>query len=319
MIALAGAGLAFGLQGVQIYLPTRFPSLVDSLCNILGIFLGGLLFLPLRAIAWPSLPTYTRTEHIAYGLIGAWLLDNLWPLFPAVDMQTLKEGLKPLFMHPPTSYFTVFMTAINWMLMIHLWEFVQKRPPRMTCQIMAVTTMFGMEILIEANALEWEEILGTLLALLGWNLWIRQLRRRKEVLAGLLITILIWKGLAPFVWRDVPVSFHWMPFGISIMGEPLYQISVMIQKCFLYGCLAWLLVERRTRLVWALIFSVGTLTCLENAQRYLVGHTPEITDPFLAFLLVLLINNEFQQQRAEDSQSSEHLAHSTLPQPSMSS
>ena len=319
ILALSGAGLAFGLQVIQIFLPTRIPSLIDALCNILGIFLGGLLFLPLRAITWPSLPTLTRTEYMGFGLIAAWALDNLWPLVPGFDMQTLNEGLKPLIMHPPISIFKVFLTATGWMLMIHLWEFVQKKPPKILCQILAVTTMFGLEILMEANALEWEEVLGALLALLVWNLGISHFIRRTELLVGVLIAMLVWKGLSPLDWREVPVVFHWMPFGISIMGDPLYQISVMIQKFFHYGCLAWLLAERKTPLIQAFMLSAGTLMCLEGAQRYLVGHTPEITDPFMAFLLVLLINNEFQRQRAADNHARENLAHSNLPLHSMPS
>ena len=293
---LAGAGLAFGLQGAQVYLPTRVPSLVDALCNVLGIFLGALLCLPLRALTWPSLPTFSRIDHIALGLMAVWVLDNLWPMIPAFDFQTLRDGLKPLIMQPPISLFKIAMTAISWMLIYHLWEFVLKNPPRMIWQIESVATMFGLEILMESNALQWEEVFGAILALMVWNLGINQVRQRKEILVVLLISILVWNGLSPFTWRDVPVSFYWMPFGISIMGEPLNQISVIIEKCFLYGCLAWLLIERRTHLSWALVLSVGTLMCLEFAQRYVVEHTPEITDPLLVFFLVLLIKNVFQRQ-----------------------
>jgi len=246
------------------------------------------------------------------GLIGAWLLDNLWPLIPAVDFQTLKSGLKPLIMHLPNAPSKIALTAISWMLIYHLWEFVQKKPPSLIWQSKAVTIMCGLEILMESNALQWEEVLGAILSLIAWNMGIKNLSRRKEVLVGLLITMLAWKGLSPFILRDVPVSFHWMPFGISIMGEPLYQISVMIQKCFLYGCLAWLLVERNTHIHSSFVLSVGPLLCLEIAQRYLGDHTPEITDPLLTFFLVLLIKNAFQRQQASQNRVSARLSHTTM-------
>ena len=312
LISLAGIALAFGLQCAQMYLPTRYPSLLDALCNGFGIFLGGLLFLPLRANAWPALPTLSRIEFIACGLIGAWILDYLWPLIPALDIQTLKDGLKPLIMHSPTSGLKTAMTAISWMLILHLWEFIQKKPVRLIRQIEAVTLMSGLEIVMEANALQWEEVLGAILALIAWNWGIRHSPWKKEMLIILLTALLVWKGLSPFIGRDIPVSFHWMPLGISIMGEPLYQLSVIIQKIFLYGSLAWLLLERRTYLPWALALSVGTLLSIEIAQRFMVEHTPEITDPFLVFLLILIIDNAFQRQHTSQTQASRHFSNSPI-------
>ena len=289
---LAGTVLAVLLQGMQIYLPTRTPSLLDAICNTIGIMLGGFLFFPLRAKSFSPISALSRVELLACGLMGIWALDALWPVFPGFDMQTLKDGLKPLLQLAIHSPLKILMTAVGWMILSHLWEFVRKDhlPPWWLFGAMA--TMSALEIGMEENALEWEEMLGSIMAF-GWHLTTRTAPYRLECLIIFVTALLAYQGLSPFAWRNTPQPFHWMPFGVSIRGEPLYQISVMLEKCFWYGSLAWLFTERQTPFRWTLGLLTGFLASIEFAQQYLIEHTPEITDPLIIAAFVTLFHNEF--------------------------
>ncbi len=117
--ALLGASLSLGLEAAQSFLPTRFASNIDLLCNTAGALLGAALgarYAPL-VLAEDGLFKRWRREMFRPGheadvglvLLGLWLFTQLNPamlLFGAGDLRDLfaASGGMP---YPPRLFVTI--------------------------------------------------------------------------------------------------------------------------------------------------------------------------------------------------------------------
>ena len=107
LAALAGAGLSFGMETLQNFLPSRVPSNIDLACNAIGAAIGAA-----AGMRWGRELTdggrlhRLRVRLVAHGqaadfglvLLGLWLLAQLNPellLFGTGDLRALLE-LPPL-------------------------------------------------------------------------------------------------------------------------------------------------------------------------------------------------------------------------------
>ncbi len=98
---LLAAGVSFGLEAVQTWLPSRVPSNVDLACNALGGLLGALVAKAVgprifnRIAAWQSrLVAPIPHAELGLTLLGLWLLIPLSPetlLFGAGDLRQTFE------------------------------------------------------------------------------------------------------------------------------------------------------------------------------------------------------------------------------------
>jgi VanZ family protein len=65
--------------------------------------------------------------------------------------------------------------------------------------------------------------------------------------------------------------------------------SVLLEKCFWYFSLVWLLTRSATRLPLATIMVVALLALIEVGQLWLPERSAEITDPLLACVAGILL------------------------------
>ena len=63
------------------------------------------------------------------------------------------------------------------------------------------------------------------------------------------------------------------------------NLQSFLEKVFLYGSLVWLLVQASGSASLSVSLVVLFTTAIEVMQRYIVGRTPEITDPLLVLIL----------------------------------
>ena len=105
MIAVAGAALlSFFLEATQTYLPARFASNLDLLCNVIGAALGaalGLAFAPLLAegpLQRQRAQAFLHGADIDFGLVllGLWLFIQLNPAPLLFGAGELRDYLAPL-------------------------------------------------------------------------------------------------------------------------------------------------------------------------------------------------------------------------------
>jgi VanZ family protein len=288
-VLLLGLAFAAALQVAQLFLPSRVPTLTDVVWNGLGLALGA------AATAVPLVRRLLQNLERNLGtsvpglLIAAWLGYRLAPFVPSVDFQLVKDSLKPLLLRPQLSALGVFHDFVAWSIVLHLWASVRRVGARDRLALLLIAGVLAAEVFILDNTVSASNVAGAFLAVVVWWLALHRVPARASGLAALLLALLVLQGLAPFDLRAAPASFHWVPFAGALGGNMMTAVISLLEKLFLYGSLIWLLLENRAGWTRAALATAGTLALIEAAQTRFAGHTPEITDPLLAVLLVVLL------------------------------
>ena len=286
-VVLLGIGFSFVLQLAQILLPSRIASLDDVIWNTTGQVAGVLVGLAAwrRDIATPG----GRRIEIAApaALLGCWVAYRLFPFVPSLDFGSVKDSLKPLLLHPEIATLAVLTNAVSWLVAGYLLRRVW-RPGRGMFDLAALMAMVMLlEVLIIDNQVSLSNVIGAAIALGLSAFPMFHGRAAPLLLAGLVTVAVVVSGLDPYVLRDDPVSFNWMPFHGWLGGSMYHNALVLIWKVYLYGSLVYL--WRCAGAPWpsAMLWTAIPLGLIEAAQTVLGSHTPEITDPLLAVLLTV--------------------------------
>lgn len=285
LVAVVGLGLveAVGLQVAQIYLPDRVPKLSDAIWNMVGLAIGmGVAMVPgLR----PRQHGLTGAVPVPLLLVGLWLAYRLVPFVPSLDVQNIKDSLKPLLLTPfPVDWVEAAHGAVGWLACGALWRSIRGGPGGVVAAL-AVAAVFAAEVLVVDNVVTSADVLGAALALLIWVVLVPRLSRPDGLAAVLLGAFILLAGLAPFELRSQQAPFDWLPFRGYLDGDMLAKAASLLSRMFDYGALIWLLSAVRVPLAVSVAGVAGLVAGIEVAQTMIVGRTPEITDPLLALLM----------------------------------
>lgn len=268
--------LAVGLQILQLWLPSRVPSLQDAFVNEVGAAAG---FLLVRIPGWFSARFRLVLSHQARYpllLVMLWFGYRLMPFVPSIDWQSWKDSLKPLLLHPTLPWVQVLLAIFSWTMVAALWEKIW--PGRHARSLLAalILASFAAEVVIVNNVLTATNVLGGVVGYFLWP-WLKRLPGRDGLLAGLLLFSFVLEELTPFQLRTEGIAFHWVPFWGYLHGNMFINLEAFQQKLFVYGCLIWLLVQAGTRLSAAIAMTTLSIFLLVAAQSLFVGHTGDIT------------------------------------------
>lgn len=281
--------LAVGVQVLQVYLPGRDANLQDVFWNMLGVGLGaGLTLLPRLRLALLG-DVGARGASAALLLIGCWLAYRLMPFVPSIDWQLWKDSLKPLLLYPRLSPVGLLHDTVAWAVVACLWVQVCRCRRAGLWLLLLAGGVFALEVMIVKNSISANNVLGALLGIGLWQLWLGRGHAGGVPLVLLLMLSLLLSGLAPFQWRMVPGDFYWLPFHGFLGGSMLVNISVLFEKGFFYGALILLLQQQNGRLGFAVVTTFLFTLSIEIGQVFVYGHTAEITDPLLVLLIAMAL------------------------------
>lgn len=296
VFTVIGLGLAEAivLQIAQIYLPDRVPRLSDAIWNTAGLLIGlGAATLPALR---PGRPAMAASLSVPVLLIGLWFGFRLVPFVPSLDVQNVKDSLKPLLLTPlPVNLLAAAHAAAAWLACGVLWRGARGgRPPigqvlDLRSAAFVMGAVFAAEILIVDNVVTSADVLGACAALAGWAFVLPRLARPERGVALVLAATVVAAGLAPFELRADPIPFEWLPFRGLLGGSMVANVASLLERLFNFGTLIWLLAGLRVPFTVAVLGVVGMAAGLEAAQTVIVGRTPEITDPLLALLIGVAI------------------------------
>ena len=288
-IVVAGAVFSSGIESSQSYLPGHVVSIYDIATNTTGTLLGAMFVwkdwrkpLRFRADNYPS-------AVFPILLFCAWLGNRLFPFVPTIDVQNVKDALKPLFFggFSPLNALNRFVIT---MVVCQLAEAIT--PPgrvrtALTCLPLGV---IAIKPFISGGLISSAEIVGTLLGITLWWCIVSRIRRSAGILALLLASQIVLQGLTPFAFSSNHGHFSFIPFVGFLEGSMLINALYFVEKTFLYGSLVWLTVKAGRSLRFSLIVSAVLLTGIELAQMFMpAAHVSEITDPLLAVILGLFL------------------------------
>lgn len=285
VLTVAGGVLcSLGIEMAQTLESARVASLTDVLLNAAGTGIGCAV-----ALIYRSLGTHLRIPGLAerrpapvpLGFLLLWLSYRLAPFVPSFDWQKIKDSLQPL-LDPELDGFAAFRFLVGWLVIAYAVRRMWHREYAVAVLVaLAVGTQLG-RVMVVGKSVNPAELIA-LVALLALLPPMRRLAvpRRLLLLSLALVAIIVVQGLEPWRFDAEAHAFSWVPFKNSLSDALEVNISVLIEKCFWYASLVWLLAQRSGAL-WARACGVALLVgAIEFVQMWLPGRSAEITDPLL--------------------------------------
>lgn len=301
LIALA---LSSAIEMTQLFDDARQCSASDVVCNVsgalLGVVMGSLYQRWLERFLTRAQTSKFLHPSGAVLLFYTWLAYQAFPLFPALSRTKLAEKLHAVFAQVSASPLEIFTYFVEWLVVAQLLESVlgTERTRRWFPLLLLVLPA---KLLITGRTVTWSELAGAVLACICSHLFSRY-PRRATLVASLIVSLLILRGLVPYHWSCVANPFSWIPFRGFLEADRELGVLTFLRKCFWYGSAVWLLRAAGWRLARAAVVVALLLGAIEVIQIHLSGRVAEITDPLLALMLAATLGlSERLQNRRSNS------------------
>jgi VanZ family protein len=284
VLTFISLALAAVLQVAQIYFPPRTPAVADIFWNMVGTGLGMLAGLSLRnhiRLRWQA---WEHTYTIPLSLIVLWIAAELLPLVPSLDLQSIKGSLKALLrlhMSPPD----VLWHAAGVLVAGRALAAIFGAPRALQLLAVLVAVVIAGKVLIVTRVLNASTLIGLAI---GYGVWRFMSKRMSGSDAGVLAVLLAaytLKALEPFELRPVPAAFSWIPFASMLQGAMLINAEVLVESVFVFAGLLGLIRMQGSPVGASSVVLALWVAALEAAQVYIVGRSPDITEPLLVLLV----------------------------------
>jgi VanZ family protein len=282
--AAGGFALSTSMELLQVYVPTRAPSLADVAANSAGTLVGvaaALLFpVKLKHAARQA----GRNTWPAIFLLACWIGFQLFPFFPVLSRSRVAGEIRYL-LHP-----SMFSAAGVWVGAAAWFAFaLAMRELKLgeSAPYLAPLVLLLLRLFIPERAPEPADFLAAAASLAMWALLTDRLRLRAGLF--LMLSAIVLAELSPFRFAPNPEPFSWIPFSASLQADGGPAVRVLLQKSFQYGSALWLLSLAGVGYWIAGPILAAALFILEMLQRYTPGRHPEITDSLLALALAFLL------------------------------
>jgi VanZ family protein len=312
---LFALALSSSIEMTQLFDDARECSASDVVCNVggtvLGIALGYLYQNWLKRFLARAERTTLLHPSGAVLLFYTWLAYQAFPLFPALSRTRLAEKFSDLFAGASISPLETFTYFVEWLIVAQLLECVlgAERTRRLLPLLLLVLPA---KLLIVGRTVTWSELAGAVLAYIC-SYFLSGHQRSVALVAALIVSLLILRGLVPYHWSSVGNPFSWIPFGGFLAADRDFGMLTFLRKCFWYGSAIWLLRVAGWRLARAAIAVALLLGAIEVIQIHLPGRVAEITDPLLGLILAATLalldrsqtlgsNSSLRQARTSDAQ-----------------
>ena len=300
--------LASALQWLQKYLP-RTPQLSDIVFNMVG-HVAGWWIGALSAHAQQRLvqrhQNLSSFDRFALLMVAIWLIAELFPLIPTLDVSTVIDNVKSLwqqeFWQPRRMLLHIGMTVIGLEALAHLVRSASSgRSVRLLAGIVTAGVLLGKFVVIGQSP-GFAVVLGISGGALLW--WIiDHLDESLRLTALMLIATgsYLLHALWPLQWREPPEPILWLPFASALSGTITSVVTTVAFEALCFGAIIWSAVR-----VGGVLSGMTMVTALlafaaEWVQGYLPTRTPEITSVLTALGVGWLIASlgKTQTQRKE--------------------
>ncbi|MCB1876832.1 MAG: hypothetical protein KDH88_12740 [Chromatiales bacterium] len=293
-LILTGALFAFVLQLAQLWVIARDAALQDVGWNLLGLVVGaGTL---LRQDFARGFSGFFASQRFSFPLLLllAWLISLWLPFVPTLDLQVVKNALKPLFLDPVWDTGEALLHAACWLVAISLWQSMGRDGPRLVHVYWLLPLTLVAQLFLVGGRLTLGEVSGAAAALLLHALWPSTFEQRARTLLVLMFLAVGFDKITPVQLGEN--RFLWIPFEGFLTGSMLTNVQNLFEKFFVFGALLWL--ARASRLSWWLstVLVTGWVLEIEVFQSFSVGHTAEITDMLYVLALAFYLRSGWNQE-----------------------
>jgi len=297
--------LSLALEYLQTRLPGRVPSILDLGLNTFGGFLGALIALSLSPDTMVGNRLYRlRANYIHPGAsanlgllaLGFWVLSQLSPLVPSIDVGNLRNGLKPLWYTLLSPVTLEWMRVIEYAFSITAAGVISSTLLRTRYNALFlfagfISLVLLLKIPVIGRQLSLEAVLGLAIGLVfTFIVYDRSLRTRLLIAAFALTGMVLASSLhvPANAVAGYPTAFNWVPFR-SHLSNNITGLIDILGSLWPFVALAYLAWIANVRLRGLLIVAgaIGIfliMFMLEWYQQYQPGRSPDITDAIIATL-----------------------------------
>ena len=282
--------LAAVLQMAQIYFPPRTPAIVDVAWNMMGAALGiaaGLVLRDTFQLRWRS---FDRTYAVPLTVIVLWIAAELLPLVPSLDLQLVKDSLKGL-LQLRMSLPDIVWHAAGVLAVGRALSTIADRSRALHGLAALIAIAVAGKIFVVTRVLNASTLAGFAIGYCVWGLIATRPSRGDAVVTGALVAAYTVKALFPMELRAVPADFNWVPFAGLLQGSMLLNAQVLVESIFVFAGVLGLVRMQGSSVGATSVVLALWVAALEAAQLYIVGRSPDLTEP----LLVLLVGSALRR------------------------
>ncbi|MDT0627680.1 VanZ family protein [Alteromonas sp. W364] len=286
-LALLTFVFAYGIQALQLFTEDRKPWGGDAVWNMVGYFVGLVLYSFSQLRFLRSIQTLSINGQICLVLAISIIVLELAPFAPSIDLDVLKQNVKALLSNPTIDWYWTVEGTLYWLVPFYLLKLAVPSfasLPRLSFIVFGV--LLAKFIIVSSNV-NLTLLVSGINALIVWGVFGRRINI--GFLAVLMLIKIVSNGLHPFVLSEQTQAFNWIPFTGSMNGNILFNIVVFAKKIAIYGATIWLLFLWSQRLLMSTLVCVAALLMTELLQTRFVDSTPESTDLVLAVFIAFIL------------------------------
>lgn len=268
-------------QVLQIFVPGRYPGLLDIIMNLVGLALGFRLAPSAAAFLRHRADFRLETPGPVALLTALFLAGQLFPFFPALRISAFKQNYwSMLSVAENVDWPTIAEYAVSWFVLIFLLGPLVRGHRLRALIFIAPIALFCVRLLIMGNVANVWQLIGGCLGV-AMILALQKFGKVLPVAILLIAALIIWQGLVPFAPRMVLMGTS-LPF----LQESLPSV---IWKTYLYGSLIYLMWQSGFAKGPSTVAVAALLLLLEIFQTHYASGTPQLAGPLLAILSGLVL------------------------------
>jgi len=277
---------AYFIQFCQIWTTQRIPYGGDAIWNIVGSFLGIMIFAA-SSDSFKNIKVGTDwNRDLPLIVVVSFIIVDLQPLIPSFDWDTIKANLKTVMFGQGLSAIETLRHAVFYFIPLTLW---QVNRSHISDQLKAFGVLFAVilsQFFIVNSGVDNNVIVGAIIAVVASSLL--GVRLATKTLLSCIIALIILNGLSTFEYREA-VAFNWLPFKPALSGNTLVNIFALLEKSLFYCFFFYLCGREKIKFSKALLILSLIVFILEILQTNLNGATPDITENILVLLTAYVI------------------------------
>lgn len=292
IILISGIIFSFVLQVLQIFIPARVSSFTDVIWNTVGCVSG---IVSTRWIKFEGFndknghhPVYFSVPII---IAACWLISQLIPFVPSLDIGEIKNSIKPLLVYHEFSWLSCLKYMVSWLVFGSLVFSVYH--PRRSNQYLCLLICFVLclQVIIMTRVLTISSLSGAFLAMAVWILFFDGRGQKNWLFLVMAALYILINGIFPFDMANDFVQFRFIPFHGFLTGNMLYNTIKLFEKIFIYGSLVIFLRKIPVNRIFSVSIGFLWVLFIEILQIFSTNHSPEITDPLMVILITIAANS----------------------------
>lgn len=295
---LIGTLLSFSLEYLQQMLPNRVSSLADLTLNSAGSLIGaGLSSVFSGTSIFYRKLSYFREQWFHQGsvanvgliVIGLWMLSQLMPLLPSLDMGTFRHGLRPIwytlndlsafdFWQASTYTLNIFaLSALSALI-------IKPDRPHLLLLCGFVLVVLFLKVPVIGRQLSLEALSGALTGIILYSI-IRPRNAAGNMAAIALVLALVVDTVHANPYTTLLRDINWIPFRGQM--RTMMGLSDLFASLWPFAALAFVVINKKPINIKAVAITGAVLVfgfafALELLQQFIPGRYPDITDVLLA-------------------------------------